>query len=151
MSEETDEETGGETDEKKILASAKLTYSMENFISVSIPGASNVAIGGEGFSAVVKETGQTTIVIPADKWTDLGPSLKNAKVDGPFTVITLNAPNEKGIKFSSQIASLLKENEISFLVFSSFTNDHFLVRRENAEIAIKLVEKMILDSQGEQR
>jgi hypothetical protein len=135
---------------KELFGKARLLYSREDFLVVGIPAVANVAIGGEGFSAVIKETGETTLIVPVEKWAEIEPTVKGAKVEGPFRVLTFDVPLEWTIVgFMAEVSKLLAAEGISIGAVSAFTHDHFLVKTADAEKAVKAIEKVLLEHRGE--
>ena len=135
---------------RELFAKSRLNYSMENFVIVGLPGIANVAIGGEGFSAVIKEKGETTLILPAEKWLELGPTLKNAKMEGPFRILTFDIPLEWAVVgFMAEVTRILAEEGISLGAISGYSHDHFFVKTEDAGKAIEVIGKLILDCKAE--
>ncbi|MDD5317381.1 MAG: hypothetical protein PHF51_01455 [Candidatus ainarchaeum sp.] len=130
---------------KPLFAKARVVYSKEEFQLVGLPGAANVSIGGEGFSAVVKEKGETTLILPTEKWHELEPQLKNVKIKGPYKVVTLEMPELRETPgVLSEIASIFSREGVASAPVSSFGNNHFLVRAGDAGKAIRGIERAIL-------
>lgn len=134
---------------KAALAGARVTYSLEDFMAVGLPGVANVSIGGEGFSAVIKEKGETTIIVPSSKWAEIGAGVKNAAAEGPFTILTVELPQGiGGMRVPREILDALEAKGLSAMCVSAYSHDHFLVRKDEAKKAIEALEKLIIDCRG---
>jgi len=135
---------------RDLFAKSRLIYSKENFLVVGVPSVANVAIGGEGFSAIIKERGETTIILPSERWLEMEHSITNAKVEGPFRVLTFDVPLEWDVVgFMAEVSRILAAESISIGAISAYTHDHFLVKTSDAAKAIKAIEKVILACQAE--
>jgi len=137
-------------DVRELFAGAKLLYSLENFVLVGLPGVANISMGGEGFSAVIKEKGQTTLVLPADKFLEVAGSLREPRVEGPFVAMTLDAPVDwKATGGIPELSRLLAAEGIRFTFVPAFARIHVLVRTEDAEKAINLIGTLIEDCKAD--
>ena len=135
---------------RELFAKSRLIYSKEDFLVVGLPGVANVAIGGEGFSVVIKERGETTLILPVEKWLELEPTLKNAKVEGPFRVLMFDAPVDwSAVGFMAEISKLLADEGVNAGAISAHTHSHLLVRSSDLEKAVKAIERLILECKGE--
>lgn len=132
---------------KELFAKASFTYSKEEFQVISIPGAADVQIGGEGFSAAVKEKGGTTLVLPTSKWHELEPKVKNVKVQGPLRVLSLELEGlREHPEFMAEVYGMLSAQGISANAVSSYSKDHLLIRSKDFLRAKRLLEKAIVES-----
>lgn len=140
---------------RSVFAKMRLIYSVEDFLVVGLPGVANVAIGGEGFSCMIKEKGETTLILPVEKWGEIESSVKGARIEGPFRVITFDFPLEFSlVGFMAEVSRVLAGEGVSILAISAYTHDHILVKSENLQKSLKALEKMILEckeGQGEKK
>ena len=131
---------------KKQFAKTKLLVSKEEFSVVGLPAVADVQIGGEGFSAVIKERGITTLVLPVEKWSTISGSVKKAVVESPFHVITFSVPSDWSVPgYLAEVSRVLTSEKVNFRAISAHSYEHILIRKEDKERAVKALERLITD------
>lgn len=138
---------------RELFSKTRLLVSKEDFAVVGLPGVANVQIGGEGFSAVIKERGVTTIVLPLEKWKGMAPTVKGAVVEEPFKVITFGVPSNWSIPgFIGEVSRTLTAEGINLRTISAHAHEHILVKVQDSECAVKALERLIAECRkGEQK
>jgi hypothetical protein len=135
---------------RQLFSEARVVFSREDFYIISLPGVADVQIGGEGFSAVIKEKGETTLVITREYWHALEPKVKGAKVEGPFRAIHFDLPSQRGTPgFIEEALRALAKEKIGAGIVSAFSRDHLLVRSGQMSKSIRALETLILECRKE--
>jgi len=130
---------------KQLFSKTRLLVSKEDFAVVGLPAVADVQIGGEGFSAVIKERGITTVILPVEKWEASVQNVKGAVVEKPFKVIMFDTivPWEGSSGFLAEISRVLSSEGISFGSVSAHSHDHIYVKASEKDRAVKALEKLI--------
>jgi len=130
---------------KQLFSKTRLLVSKEDFAVVGLPAVADVQIGGEGFSAVIKERGITTIILPVEKWEAVAQTTKGAVVEKPFKIIMFSTviPWDSSPGFISEISRALSSDGISFGAVSAHSHCHIYVKASEKDRALKALEKLI--------
>ncbi len=135
------------------FAKTKLLVSREEFAVVGLPAVADVQLGGEGFSAVIKERGITTLVLPLEKWKEMAPAVRGAIPEFPFHVITFSVPSDWSVPgYIAEVSRILASERINLRTISAHSYEHILIRKEDKERAVKALEKLVEEcKKGEQK
>jgi len=137
---------------RAMFAKTRLLVSKEDFAVVGLPGVANVEIGGEGFSAVIKERGITTLVLPLEKWNAMKETVKGAIVESPFKVMTFSVPSDWAVPgYISELSRVLTSEGLNLRVISAHSYEHILVKAQDKDRVIKTLEKFVMECKAEKK
>ncbi len=105
----------------------------ESFAVVNVRDVPNV-----DFFAIVKDTGGITVVLPESELGKIGSMMS---CERGFRLLTFDTvlPFDL-VGFISKVSTALAEAGISVLVFSSYSTDHILVKGEDVDRALDVLE-----------
>ena len=98
------------------------------------------------FSSVTFDREEVSAVIKSDEWDTLKGGFSSAKEAGPYRLITFDIVLDLSIVgFLSVVSALLAEEGISIYALSTYLRDHILVKKEDADRAVKVLRRLVED------
>jgi len=129
------------------FADTKLIVHPDDFVVVSVPptqGAELRRLRLRPFSSVTYDHGEVSLVVRASEWALNESRFREAKVEGPYTLITFDIALDLSlVGYLSVVSSLLAENGVSIFALSTYLRDHILVKKEDSEKAVKVLTRLI--------
>ena len=130
-----------------VFAGTKLKVHPGDYLIVSLPpGAAAWARGLRlrPFSSVTLDHGEVSLVLRAEDWARVGAGARDAKVEGPYTLITFDIVLDLSlVGYLSVVSTLLADNGISIYALSTYLRDHILVRKGDSQRAVELLEALV--------
>jgi len=130
-----------------VFAATRLRVHPGDYLVVSLPpGAARWARGLElePFSSVTYDGDEVSLVLRSGDWVRHGAGVRDARVEGPYTLITFDIVLDLSlVGYLSVVSSLLAENGISIYALSTYLRDHILVKRGDSGRAVGLLQGLI--------
>ena len=134
---------------KELLASTKVLLHPEEYAIVSIPiedesRAREIARDLQAFSSITYDYAEVSLVTEVNEWDGLKAGLSSYEEEGPYRLITFDIVLDLSIVgFLAEVSARLAEAGISIYALSTFLRDHILVKSEDAEKAMKVLERLV--------
>jgi len=129
------------------FADTKLIVHPDDYVLVSVPpdqGAEAYRLRLRPFSSVTYDHGEVSLVVRASEWTVNESRFREAKVEGPYTLITFDVVLDLAlVGYLSVVSSLLAEEGVSIYALSTYLKDHILVRKMDSEKAVEALTRLI--------
>ena len=129
------------------FADTKLIIHPDDYVVVSVPSAQSVEarrLSFRPFSSVTYDHGEVSLVVRASEWALYESRFWEAKVEGPYTLITFDIVLDLAlVGYLSVVSSLLAENGVSIYTLSTYMRDHILVKKLDAEKAVEALTRLI--------
>ena len=129
------------------FADTKLIVHPDDYVVVSVPPAQSAEarrLRLRPFSSVTYDHGEVSMVVRASEWTINESRFREAKVEGPYTLITFDIALDLSlVGYLSVVSSLLAENGVSIYALSTYLRDHILVKKMNSEKAVEALTRLI--------
>lgn len=95
---------------------------------------------------VFRDAFETTLLLDAIDFANIGNALVNAKVESNFRLLTFDVKLDfTVVGFLAEISRILAEAEISIIALSSFSRDHILVKQNDLAKALKVLGEVVED------
>jgi hypothetical protein len=129
------------------FADTKLIVHPDDYVVVSVPpkqSAEAHRLKFRPFSSVTYDHDEVSLIVRASEWTLYESRFKEAKVEGPYTLITFDIVLDLSlVGYLSVVSSLLAENGVSIYALSTYLRDHILVKKIDAEKAVETLTGLI--------
>jgi hypothetical protein len=129
------------------FADTKLIVHPDDFVVVSVPSAQSAEarrLRLRPFSSVTYDHGEVSLVVRASEWAVNESRFREAKVEGPYTLITFDIALDLSlVGYLSVVSSLLAEKGVSIFALSTYLRDHILVKKEDSEKAVEALTRLI--------
>lgn len=136
------------------FAQTHLTIHDEDFVIVSLSPEDRETMEElipivEPFSSVTYTEDEVSMVLKESTWREIGKAFTDYESEGPYRVITFDIILDLGlVGYLSVVSTRLAESGISIYALSTFLKDHILVRKSDAEKALKVLRSLIEESGG---
>jgi hypothetical protein len=133
-------------------AATRLHVWPDEYLLVSVPReraaeAAGVVGAVTGFAALVVERDEVSLSLPRPAWAVAAPRFPEARVEGPFTALTLDIDIELGVcGYLAPAAERLAEAGVSIVPQCAFLKDHLLVPATQAGLARQVLEGLIAEA-----
>jgi len=141
-----------DTDIGALLASTEILVHPEDYMLVSVSReeeskAREILGKTDAFSSITFDYAEVSLVLKAEEWDELKGGFREYKVEGPYRLITFDIVLDLSIVgFLAVVSARLAEAGVSIYALSTFLRDHILVKGEDAEVAEKVLTRLIEDS-----
>jgi hypothetical protein len=129
------------------FAGTKLIVHPDDYVVVSVPPAQSTEahrLSLRPFSSVTYDHDEVSLIVRASEWTLYESRFREAKVEGPYTLITFDIVLDLSlVGYLSVVSSLLAENGVSIYALSTYLRDHILVKKIDAEKAVEALTGLI--------
>ncbi len=129
------------------FAGTKLIVHPDDYVVVSVQPAQSAEahrLRFRPFSSVTYDHGEVSLVVRASEWAINEFRFREAKVEGPYTLITFDIALDLSlVGYLSVVSSLLAENGVSIYALSTYLRDHILVKKEDSEKAVEALTRLI--------
>ena len=99
------------------------------------------------FSSITFDTNEISLVIKKDTWNELKGKFKIYKEEGPYRLITFDLILDLSlVGFMAVISKRLAQTGVSIYALSTFLRDHILVKEEDFELSIRVLQNLIEES-----
>jgi hypothetical protein len=125
------------------------TYALVSLSLEQLPrAASLIAASTNTFAALVLEADEVSLTIDEQRWQELSAGGVQAEsVAGPYRAVTLQLNIDLDVTgYLLPAASLLAEAGISIVPQCGYLKDHLLIRAEQADRAVEILQELINDS-----
>ncbi|UCH58190.1 MAG: ACT domain-containing protein [Candidatus Bathyarchaeota archaeon] len=96
------------------------------------------------FSSVTFDTAEVSLVLRTEEWNQLKGRFESFREEGPYRLITFDIVLDLSIVgFLAVVSSRLAEAGISIYALSTFLRDHILVKGEEAEEAMCVLQRLV--------
>jgi hypothetical protein len=137
---------------KPFFASTKIKEHSDDYSIVSISSkeeekAREILKDLEPWSSVTFDLEEISVVLREEKWNQIKNHFQVYTEEGPYRVLTFDIVLDLDlVGYLSVISSLLAKQGISIYAVSTFLRDHILVKKNDAEKAIRTIRKLIESS-----
>jgi hypothetical protein len=130
---------------RPIFASTIIKEDEADYYLVSIDPEEDIVLPKEKtFFSITYDYNETSLILRHSDWVILRKKLKDYKEDGPYTLITFDIVLDLSlVGYLSVVSSLLAENGISIYAISTFLRDHILVKKKDADTAVRLLNELV--------
>jgi hypothetical protein len=141
-----------DTDIGALLASTEILVHPEDYMLVSVSReeeskAREILGKTDAFSSITFDYAEVSLVLKAEEWDELKGGFREYKVEGPYRLITFDIVLDLSIVgFLAEVSARLAEAGVSIYAISTFLRDHILVKGEDAEVAEKVLTRLIEES-----
>ncbi len=129
------------------FADTKLIVHPDDYVVVSMPPTQSDEahrLRLSPFSSVTYDHGEVSLVVRASEWAVNESRFREAKVEGPYTLITFDIALDLSlVGYLSVVSSLLAENGVSIFALSTYLRDHILVKKEDSEKVVEALTRLI--------
>jgi hypothetical protein len=95
-----------------------------------------------GFSAVLCQANEVTLVLPQERWNQVQPVFMDAAVSTDFRVVTLESDVElDAVGYISALTGALARADLPVAVLSGYSGDHLLVRDRDLARCLDVLQK----------
>jgi hypothetical protein len=130
-----------------VFAGTKLRVYPDDYLVVSLPPDAGPWARGlrlKPFSSVTHDHGEVSLVLKAEDWARHGAGARDAKVEGPYTLITFDIVLDLSlVGYLSVVSTLLADNGISIFALSTYLRDHILVKKSDSQRAVELLRGLV--------
>lgn len=132
---------------RRVFASSKLRVHPDDYVIASLDPAQRaealVFCVLKPFTSVTWCGDEVSVVARWSDWEKKGVGFSEAKVEGPYTLITFDIVLDLDlVGYLSVVSAALAEAGVSIYALSSYLRDHILVRKEDADQAVAVVEAL---------
>ncbi len=100
------------------------------------------------FCSVTCDKYEVSIVCKTAEWSRVKGGFTRFSEAGPYHVLTFDIILDLGIiGFMAVVSSVLAENGVSIYPISTYLRDHLLIKKEDAEKAMRLLNELVVDCQ----
>jgi hypothetical protein len=101
------------------------------------------------FCSVTCDTYEVSVISKTVEWRRVNCKFTRFSEAGPYRVLTFDIVLDLAIVgFIAVVSSVLAENGVSIYPISTYLRDHVLVKKEDAEKAIRLLNELVEDCRG---
>jgi hypothetical protein len=129
------------------FADTKLIVHPDDYVVVSVPPAQSAEahrLRLRPFNSVTYDYSEVSLVIRASEWAINESRFREARVEGPYTLITFDIALDLSlVGYLSVVSSLLAQNGVSIYALSTYLRDHILVKKEDSEKAVEALTRLI--------
>jgi hypothetical protein len=98
------------------------------------------------YSSITFTTEETSVVLRSSDWKRLRDNFGKYDEESPYRLITFDIVLDLSlVGYFSVLASVLAENGISIYAISTYLKDHILVKKEDIESALQVLQRLIDD------
>lgn len=132
-----------------VFASTKLIRHPRDYMIVSLPvgekeRALEVFKPLMPFSSVTIDSEEISLILGADDWETIRHQFKEYQVEGPYTGITFDIVLDLSlVGYLSVVSAVLAEAGISIYAVSTYLRDHILVKKLEADKAMKVLGELV--------
>ncbi len=140
---------------RKLLSETRILLHPESFTLVSIDRSEEETARPllrnlEAFSSVTFDHSEVSLVVRSDRWAELRGGFREFKEEGPYRLITFDIVLDLSIVgFLAVVSARLAEAGVSIYALSTFLRDHILVKGEDAEKAVRVLNELIEECRRE--
>ena len=137
---------------KDILSRTELQLDKDEYVIVSLSldheeKARQTLNGLAPFSSVTYDYKEVSIVAKTTEWNKVSNTFNEYEIAGPYKLITFNIVLDLSIVgFMATISKKLAEAGISIYAISTYLRDHILVKSEDTEKAVSVLENLKIES-----
>ncbi len=138
---------------RELWAETRIVVWPERYMLVSLPhdalaaAASLVANEAGRFAALVVEADEVSATVAEDAWSAASSAIHARAVAGPYRAITLDLAIDLGVcGYLLPAAERLADAGISIVPQCAYLKDHLLVRAEDADRAVAILEALVRES-----
>lgn len=134
---------------KSIFSETKIQVHNEDYFIVSISrneeeNAREFLKDLKPWSSITFDSEEVSVVLRDQDWSDTKGSFRDFKEQGPYRLLTFDIVLDLDlVGFLSVVSALLAQEGISIYAVSTYLRDHILVRKEDADRAVFVLEKLI--------
>jgi len=137
---------------KEILSRTEIQLDNEEYVIVSLSldheeKARQVLNKLAPFSSITYDYKEVSIVAKTTEWNKVSNQFKTYEIAGPYKLITFNIVLDLSIVgFMAIISKKLADAGVSIYAISTYLRDHILVKSENAENAVRVLENLKIET-----
>jgi len=137
---------------KEILSRTEIQLDTEEYVIVSLSldqeeKARQILNGLLPFSSITYDYKEVSIVAKSSEWNRVSKKFYTYEIAGPYKLITFNIVLDLSIVgFMALISKKLADAGVSIYAISTYFRDHILVKSEDAENAIRVLENMKIET-----
>ncbi|MFP3951641.1 MAG: ACT domain-containing protein [Candidatus Bathyarchaeia archaeon] len=133
---------------RRLLADTRLKLHSSDFFIVSLDSSKHkvesLLEGASPFYSLTYTTDEISLVIKRDEWEGNRDRYTGSKYEGPYKVITLDIVLDLSVVgYLAVISQLLADRGISIYALSTYLKDHILVKKEDRDEAVRVIEGLI--------
>jgi hypothetical protein len=138
----------------RVWAATRLHTWPGEYALVSLPrgraaDAAGVVGAATGFAALVVERDEVSVSLPRPDWAAASAGFPEARVEGPFTALTLDIDIDLDVcGYLAPAAERLAAAGVSIVPQCAFLKDHLLVPAAQAARARQVLEELIAEARG---
>jgi len=140
---------------KSLWARTRIEPWPGDYMLVSLPheslieALSMVSSAAGHFSAVVVERDEVSLTVEEGLWKARASAVPHHSADGPYRAVTLRLNVDLGVSgYFAPAADRLADAGISIVPQCAFMKDHVLIRAEDADRAVGIMEDLVRECQG---
>ena len=137
---------------KEILSRTEIQLDDEEYVIVSLSlkqeeKARQVLNRLAPFSSITYDYKEVSIVTKTIEWNKVSNQFKAYELEGPYKLITFNIVLDLSIVgFMAIISKKLADAGVSIYAISTYLRDHILVKSEDAENAVRVLENLKIET-----
>jgi len=137
---------------KEILSRTEIQLDDEEYVIVSLSlkqeeKARQVLTRLAPFSSITYDYKEVSIVTKTIEWNKVSNQFKAYELEGPYKLITFNIVLDLSIVgFMAIISKKLADAGVSIYAISTYLRDHILVKSEDAENAVRVLENLKIET-----
>ena len=132
-----------------VFASTKLKLHSNDYWIVSLPVKEQEKVLElfktlMPFNSVIIDFKEVSLILAADDWNSMKSRFNNYQEEGPYKAITFDIILDLSlVGYLSVVLAILADAGISIYALSSYLRDHILIKVDDAERAMKLLDDLI--------
>jgi hypothetical protein len=124
------------------------TYVLASLPPAALGDAASLVAGASGFGALVVERDEVSVTVAEARWLE-SHLASSGRTEGPFRALTLDVDIELDVcGYLAPAAALLAEAGVAIVPQCGFLKDHLLVRQEDLDPAVRVLEAWIAACRG---
>jgi hypothetical protein len=132
---------------RPVFASTIIREDSEDYVIVSLnPGEDITSVQSQltPFVSITYDYNEISLVLRLNQWLSIKEKVSEFKEEGPYRLITFDIVLDLSlVGYLSVVSTLMAENGVSVYALSTFLRDHILVKKEDAEKAVRLLNDLV--------